>query len=119
MGLLVAVGITIQDIPENLATIIPLYCLNKKKLKSFFIVSGTAMFELFGFLLGYIFLKGAPMELVGASLAAAGGFMVYISLDELLPSAQLKEHLIAGSISVALGIATVLLLGLLGGVSIR
>jgi len=113
MGLLIAIAITIQDIPENLATIVPLYCLNNNRKKSFIILLGTAFFELAGFLLGYFVLTGMHMSIVGNALALAAGFMVYISFDELLPSAKIRENLPRGILSLALGVATVVLLGLL------
>lgn len=115
MGMVIALGISIQDIPENLATIVPLYCLNKCRSRSFLIVMGTVLFELLGFLIGYFFLNGASLAVVGIALAVAAGLMTYISLDELLPSAQIKERPIAGIISILLGIATVIVLSLLTG----
>ena len=110
MGLLIAVAVSIQDIPENLATIVPLYCVNKCKSRSFIIVMGTALFELVGFFVGYIILRGASLDAVGMSLAAAAGLMTYISMDELIPAAQIRERPKAGLISFALGVAVVIAL---------
>jgi cupin fold WbuC family metalloprotein len=71
---------------------------------------GTVLFELAGFIVGYAFLTGASMSLVGAALAMAAGLMTYISLDELLPAAELRQRPKAGAIAIILGVATVLLL---------
>jgi len=39
LGIMIALGIAAQDVPENIATIVPLYGLTKKKIKSFVIFS--------------------------------------------------------------------------------
>jgi len=39
LGIMIALGIAAQDVPENIATIVPLYGLTKKKMKSFVIFS--------------------------------------------------------------------------------
>ena len=92
LGMIIAIGITLQDVPENIATIVPLYAVTKKKVKSFVITTGTILFELLGFILGYFILRELPLNLLGASLALAGGFMVYISVEELIPSANIKKY---------------------------
>jgi ZIP family zinc transporter len=113
LGLTIALGIALQDVPENIATIVPLYGLTKKKVKSFLITTATILFEVLGFVVGYYFLKGASLNWLGASLAMAAGFMVYISIEELIPAARIKENLKVGIISIVLGIICVLLTVLL------
>ncbi len=113
LGIVIALGIAAQDVPENIATIVPLYCLTKKKMKSFAIVTATILFELVGFIFGYCVLKEAPLSLLGGSLALAAGFMAYISIEELIPAAQIKQHLKVGLISLALGGICVLLINTL------
>ena len=113
LGLMIALGIAAQDVPENIATIVPLYALTKKKMKSFIIVTATILFELLGFILGYYFLRGMPRSLLGMSLALAAGFMVYISIEELIPAARIKQNLKIGIVSLILGAITVLLISLL------
>jgi ZIP family zinc transporter len=110
LGIVIALGIATQDMPENIATIVPLYALTKKKMKSFIIVTITILFELIGFIFGYYFLKGTSLELLGASLAIAAGFMVYISIEELIPAARIKQNLRIGITGTALGFMCVLLL---------
>jgi ZIP family zinc transporter len=115
LGIMIALGIAAQDVPENVATIVPLYGLTKKRMKSFIITTGTILFEMLGFIFGYYFLKEASLSLLGASLALAAGFMTYISAEELIPAAQIKENLKVGIISLILGILCVLLISLLAG----
>ena len=115
LGVGIALGIAAQDVPENIATIVPLYNLTKKRMKSFIITTVTILFEVIGFVFGYYILKEASPALLGASLALAAGFMTYISIEELIPAAQIKENLKLGIISLILGILCVLLIILLAG----
>jgi len=110
LGLMIALGIAAQDVPENIATIVPLYVLTKKKIKSFVIVTITILFELLGFILGYYFLREMPTFLLGMSLVVAAGFMTYISIEELIPAAQIKQNLKVGLSGLILGLICVLLL---------
>jgi len=110
LGIGIALGIAAQDVPENIATIVPLYGLTKKRMKSFIITTATILFELVGFIFGYYVFKGASPNLLGASLALAAGFMTYISIEELIPAAQIKENLKVGVISFISGILCVLLI---------
>jgi len=110
LGVMIALGIATQDVPENIAIIVPLYGLTKKRAKSFIITTATILFELIGFIFSYCILKEVSLNLLGASLALAAGFMAYISIEELIPAAQIKENLKVGIISIILGILCVLLI---------
>ncbi len=112
LGIMIAVGIATQDVPENIATIVPLYALTKKKMRSFLITTGTILFEVIGFFLGYYILRGRGLNLLGVSLALAAGFMSYISIEELIPAAQIKENLRIGVFSLVLGVICALLISL-------
>lgn len=113
LGIAIALAIAIQDLPENVATIVPLYGLIKKKAKSFIILITTVLFEVAGFLIGYLALGGASLSWLGASLALAAGFMVYISVEELIPSAQVKTYPKMAAAAVVLGVMCVLLTSLI------
>jgi len=109
LGIMIAIGI------ENIATIVPLYSVTKNRVKSFNILVTTVLFEVFGFILGYCFLKEASLKLLGASLALAAGFMTYISVEELIPAAQIKKYPKIGTISLILGLLCVLITNFLSG----
>jgi len=113
LGITIAIGIATQDVPENIATIVPLYALTGKRLKSFIIVAITILFELLGFILGYYVLKETTELILGASLAVAAGFMTYISVEELIPAASIKQYPGVGITGLVLGIVIVILLGLI------
>lgn len=86
-GIMIALGIALQDIPENIATIIPLFAFTGNRLKSFLIMFTTVLFEFIGFLIGFFIFYGSSKFVLSISLAAAAGFMSYISVEELLPEA--------------------------------
>ncbi len=113
LGLLIAIGIAAQDIPENIATIISVYALTRKKLRSFAILVGTIVFEVFGFIFGYFVLYGMPTAILSMSLAGAAAIMVYISVEELLPCSELSFKPYKKTASILVGLATVLLMILL------
>jgi len=109
LGIAIALAIAIQDLPENIATIVPLYNLIKKRVKAFIILITTVLFEVAGFILGYLALKGMSLSWLGASLALAAGFMVYISVEELIPSAQVTRYPKMAGAAMIFGVICVLL----------
>ncbi len=114
LGIMIAFGVALHNIPENIATIVPLYALTKNRLKSFIITATTVLFELVSFIFGYYILSGIPSEFLGVSLAVAAGFMTYISIEELIPAAQIKQNFKEGLVGFILGLACVLLTSLIG-----
>ena len=110
LGLLIAVGIAMQDIPENIATIVPLYAITGKKMKSFAILVGTVLFEVFGFVLGCFLLCDMPSSVLSIALGTAAGIMLYISFEELLPAAELRENPYKKAATLLLGLVLVALM---------
>ena len=85
----ITIAIAIHNIPEGIAVAVPIYHStgNKKKAFWFSFLSGLA--EPLGALVAYLFLMPFWSPMVnGIVLAAVSGIMVFISLDELLPSAE-------------------------------
>ncbi len=97
LGLSIAVAIAIHNIPEGIAVSVPLYYAtgDKKKALGWSFLSGLS--EPVGALVGYFLLMQFFNELMfGILFAGVAGIMVYISLDELLPTAEkYGEHHIA------------------------
>lgn len=91
LGAVIAVAIAIHNIPEGIAISVPIYCATGSRKKAFkwSFLSGLA--EPLGALIGFFFLRALfAGEVLGWLLAGVAGIMVYISLDELLPTAE--EH---------------------------
>jgi ZIP family zinc transporter len=115
-GLEVAIPITlaiaIHNIPEGIAVSVPIYHATGNKSKAFWLSFLSGLTEPFGALMAFFFLMPywSPW-LNGIVMASVAGIMVYIALDELLPSAEkYGEHhisimgLIAGMIVMALSL---------------
>ena len=89
LGASIAVAIGIHNIPEGIAVAIPIYYATKSRSKAFWhsLLSGLA--EPLGAVVGYIMLSYLFHDsFLGIILAGVAGIMVYISLDELLPTAE-------------------------------
>ncbi|MEA2067553.1 MAG: zinc transporter ZupT [Thermotogota bacterium] len=112
LGIPIAVAIAIHNIPEGIAVAVPIYHAtgNKKKAFSYSFLSGIA--EPVGALLSFTLLRVFFNDLIfGIVFSGIAGIMVYISLDELLPSAEkYGEHhlsiigLVAGMSVMALSL---------------
>ena len=105
MGTGITFAIAIHNIPEGIAVAIPIYYATKSKGKALLYATLSGMSEVIGALLclGVTSLFGIELSEGGAAfpliLAAVAGIMIYISLDELLPTAEKygKHHVaIAG-----------------------
>lgn len=114
LGLSIAIAIAIHNIPEGIAISVPIYYAtgDRKKAFSYSFVSGLS--EPMGAVIGFFLLKTFfSVEMFGIIFALVAGIMIYISLDELLPSAEkYGEHHIAiyGLISGMVVMAVSLLL---------
>ena len=94
LGIPIAVAIAIHNIPEGIAVAVPLFYATGSRRKAFkwSLLSGLSepIGAIVGFLLLYRFFNDTVFGLI---FAAVAGIMVYISLDELLPSArEYGEH---------------------------
>lgn len=89
LGLSVAISIGIHNIAVGIAVSAPIYYATKNKKKAFLFTILSGLSEPTGALFGYIIFKNFISDtFFGILLAAVSGIMIYISLDELLPSAQ-------------------------------
>ncbi|MFI3284605.1 MAG: zinc transporter ZupT [Erysipelotrichaceae bacterium] len=85
----IVVAIAIHNIPEGIAVAAPIYQATKSKKKAFTYAVVSGLTEPVGAVIGYLVLAPFINETVfGLIFAGAAGIMVYISLDELLPTAE-------------------------------
>jgi len=91
-ALVVALAIAIHNIPEGICTSAPYYYSTKKRMKSFLLSSATAIPILVGFLFASYLFRFLTNSLIGLILAGTAGLMIYISADELIPTACDKNH---------------------------
>jgi ZIP family zinc transporter len=120
LGIAIAIAIALHNIPEGISVSVPIFYAtgDRKKAFTYSLLSGLS--EPVGAGIAYLVLilllggTGAdvPQELMGILFAGVAGIMVYISLDELLPTSRAygKGHdslygLVAGMLVMALSLA--------------
>ena len=113
LGISIAVAVAIHNIPEGLAVSAPIFYATKSRKKAFVLSFLSGLAEPIGALIGYFVLRSIFNETTfGVIFASVAGIMVYISLDELLPTAEEygEHHLAIGGLIVGMFIMAVSLL---------
>jgi len=114
-GLFIAMAILLHNIPEGIATALPLCTSGVSKWDSFKVALFSGLVEPIGALLAAVFLKSFRALIPGA-LAFAGGVMMFITLDELIPTAREHGHQHSTAVGIILGSIFVFLLSGIFGV---
>lgn len=113
LGLPIAVAIAIHNIPEGIAVAVPVYFATGDKKKAFILSFLSGLAEPVGALVGFLLIMPFFSEAVfGFVFASVAGIMVYISLDELLPSAEKygEHHLSIYGLIAGMGVMALSLL---------
>ena len=88
-GISIAFAVAVHNIPEGIAVAIPIYYATKSRNKAFWYSFLSGLAEPVGALIGYFilmqFFDDSPFGIV---FSAVAGIMVYISLNELIPTAR-------------------------------
>jgi len=119
VGLAIAIAIALHNIPEGISVSVPIFYATGNRRKAFIYSLLSGLAEPVGAGIAYVvlrFLVGGetgviPAEVMGVLFGGVAGIMVYISLDELLPTSRAygKGHdsllgLIAGMGMMALSL---------------
>lgn len=83
-AIMIAGGIALQNIPEGMVIIAPMLAAGVKPGKTFVIAMFTGLVEVAGTLIGYFAISIAS-ALLPFALAFAGGTMLYVVSDEMIP----------------------------------
>ena len=83
-ALLIAGGIALQNIPEGMVIIGPMLAAGVKPSKTFIIAMLTGVVEVVGTMAGY-FAVSISSAILPFALAFAGGTMLYVISDEMIP----------------------------------
>ena len=118
MGAGITFAIAIHNIPEGIAVAIPIYYATKSKGKALLYATLSGFSEIIGALLCLAVTAIFGVELTGGGpafpliLAAVAGIMIYISLDELLPTAEKygKHHIAIAGVVTGMAIMGISLL---------
>jgi len=97
LGISISVAIAIHNIPEGIAVSVPIYYATRSRKKAFTFSFLSGLAEPVGALVGFFLLRTILNDSAfGLIFAGVAGIMVYISLDELLPTAEeYGEHHVA------------------------
>lgn len=118
MGAGITFAIAIHNIPEGIAVAIPIYYATKSKGKALLYANLSGLTEVLGALLCLAVTALFGLELTAEGpvfplvLAAVAGIMIYISLDELLPTAEKygKHHVAIAGVVAGMAIMGISLL---------
>lgn len=103
----VTLGIAIQNVPEGMVIISPLLLAGVSKWRTLFISLAIAMLEVVGVWLGYAL--GSLSELfLPALLALAGGAMLYVVSDEMIPETHSHGYQKMATYSLLIGFMSLL-----------
>ena len=83
-ALVIAGGIALQNIPEGMVIIAPMLAAGLSKKRTFIYAMITGLVEVVGTLIGY-FAVSIASAILPYALAFAGGTMLYVISDEMIP----------------------------------
>ena len=83
-ALVIAGGIALQNIPEGMVIIGPMLASGVSKKRTFIIAAMTGLIEVVGTFIGY-FAVSISTAILPFALAFAGGTMLYVISDEMIP----------------------------------
>lgn len=105
----VVAGIAVQNIPEGMVVIAPLLLAGVSRMRTFMISLAIAMLEVAGVWTGYAL--GAMSErMLPVMLSFAGGAMLYVVSDEMIPETHAHGYEKAATYSLVLGFVGLVLL---------
>lgn len=113
LGVAIAVAIAIHNIPEGISVAVPVFYATGSRSKAFWYSFASGLAEPVGVIIGYTLLRPFINDAVfGFLFASVAGIMVYISVDELLPSAREygEHHLAIGGLFAGMAVMAVSLL---------
>jgi len=80
----IALGIALQNIPEGMVIIAPMLAAGMSHRRTFVAAMATGVVEVLGTLLGYVAVS-VSSTILPFALAFAGGTMLYVISDEMIP----------------------------------
>lgn len=86
----VAIGIAMQNIPEGMVIIAPMLASGISRRRTFLVAFGTGLIEVVGTFIGY-FAVSLSQAVLPFALAFAGGTMIYVISDEMIPETHSDE----------------------------
>lgn len=103
----VTLAIAIQNIPEGMVIISPLILAGVSKIRTFLIAISIGFLEILGVFVGY-FAGGVSQMLLPFMLSFAGGAMLYVVSDEMIPETHAHGYQKQATFALLAGFMTIL-----------
>ena len=113
-ALLIAGGIALQNIPEGMVIIAPMLASGVKPSKTFICAMLTGLVEVIGTLIGY-FAVSISTIILPFALAFAGGTMLYVISDEMIPETHAHGNERGATYALLVGFCVMLISDVLLG----
>ncbi len=113
-ALMIAGGIALQNIPEGMVIIGPMLAAGVKPSKTFLCAMITGLVEVVGTLMGY-FSVSFSSAILPFALAFAGGTMLYVISDEMIPETHAHGHERNATYALLIGFCVMLISDVLLG----
>ncbi len=107
-ALIIAGGIALQNIPEGMVIIGPMIAAGVKPGRTFLIAMMTGLVEVIGTLIGY-FAVSLASAILPFALAFAGGTMLYVISDEMIPETHAHGHERGATYALLVGFCVMLI----------
>ncbi|MBO5036124.1 MAG: ZIP family metal transporter [Clostridia bacterium] len=107
-ALIIAGGIALQNIPEGMVIIGPMIAAGVKPGRTFLIAMMTGLVEVVGTLIGY-FAVSLASAILPFALAFAGGTMLYVISDEMIPETHAHGHERGATYALLVGFCVMLI----------
>ena len=109
---MIAGGIALQNIPEGMVIIAPMLATGMSKKRAFVIAVFTGFIEVVGTFLGY-FAVGVSDAILPFALAFAGGTMLYVISDEMIPETHAHGNETQATFALIAGFCIMLIIDIL------
>lgn len=104
-----AIGIGLQNLPEGSALSLPLYAEGKSKFTAFNLGQSSALIEILGAVLGAAAVI-VVQPILPYALAFAGGAMMFVVIEELIPESQTSNHTDSATMGFMVGFVIMMIL---------
>ena len=113
-ALVIAGGIALQNIPEGMVIIGPMIAAGVSPKRTFILAMITGLVEVVGTLIGY-FAVSIASAILPFALAFAGGTMLYVISDEMIPETHSHGHERGATYALLVGFCLMLVTDVLLG----
>ncbi len=113
-ALMLAGGIALQNIPEGMVIVAPMLASGISPKRTFLYASFTGLIEVVGTFIGY-FAVSVSSAILPFALAFAGGTMLYVISDEMIPETHAHGHQKGATYALLIGFCVMLVTDVLLG----